>query len=53
MVDQRLAVDVGGTFTDLVLLDGEAGLRIEKEPSAIGESLDLRHCVTRSLTMPR
>lgn len=37
MPNQRLAVDVGGTFTDLVLLDEVTGtVSIEKEPSQIG-----------------
>ena len=38
---QRLAVDVGGTFTDLVLMDDTTGMiKIEKEPSQIGELAD-------------
>ena len=41
MAAQRLAVDVGGTFTDLVLLDeGDGTVSIEKEPSQIGEISD-------------
>jgi N-methylhydantoinase A len=32
-VTYRLAADIGGTFTDLVLLDGEGGLRVHKTPS--------------------
>ena len=41
MSGQRLAIDVGGTFTDLVLLDESSGeISIEKEPSEIGEITD-------------
>ncbi len=41
MSEKRLAVDVGGTFTDLVLLDEATGeVSIEKEPSQIGEIAD-------------
>ena len=41
MANRRLAVDVGGTFTDLVLLNETDGsVSIEKEPSQIGEIAD-------------
>ena len=32
----RLGVDVGGTHTDLVLVDGSGGMRVEKVPSTPG-----------------
>ena len=31
-----IGVDVGGTFTDLVLIDGEAGVHLDKVPSTPG-----------------
>ncbi|MEM7353572.1 MAG: hydantoinase/oxoprolinase family protein [Acidobacteriota bacterium] len=41
MAGQRLAVDVGGTFTDLVLLnEADGSIQVEKEPSQIGEIAD-------------
>ena len=37
MTQERLAIDVGGTFVDFVLLDEETGdVRIEKRPSSEG-----------------
>ncbi len=36
MGEYRLGVDVGGTHTDLVLVDGAGGVRIEKVPSTPG-----------------
>ncbi len=36
MNEYRLGVDVGGTHTDLVLVDGAGGLRVEKVPSTPG-----------------
>ncbi|MDE0416911.1 MAG: hydantoinase/oxoprolinase family protein, partial [bacterium] len=32
----RIGVDVGGTFTDLVLIDGRAGVHLDKVPSTPG-----------------
>jgi N-methylhydantoinase A len=32
-VTYRLAADIGGTFTDLVLVDGEGAVRVHKTPS--------------------
>jgi len=41
MSEKRLAIDVGGTFIDFVLLDEVAGtVTLEKEPSLIGELTD-------------
>ena len=36
MSEYRLGVDVGGTHTDLVLVDGSGGMRVEKVPSTPG-----------------
>ena len=36
MNEYRLGVDVGGTHTDLVLVDGSGGVRVEKVPSTPG-----------------
>ena len=36
MSEYRLGVDVGGTHTDLVLVDGSGGVRVEKVPSTPG-----------------
>ena len=41
MPGKRLAIDVGGTFIDLVLLDEATGaVTTEKEPSVIGAGTD-------------
>ena len=41
MSGKRLAIDVGGTFIDLVLLDEQTGaVTTEKEPSVIGAGTD-------------
>ena len=36
MSEYRLGVDVGGTHTDLVLVDGSGGVQVEKVPSTPG-----------------
>lgn len=36
-MSNRLAADIGGTFTDLVLIDDEGRLHVEKTPSTPGE----------------
>ena len=49
MIQQRLAIDVGGTFVDFVLLDEETGdIRIEKAPSSglLDSSASLRVSTT-------
>lgn len=41
MPGKRLAIDVGGTFIDMVLLDEVTGIvSTEKEPSVIGAGTD-------------
>lgn len=51
MADWRLAVDIGGTFTDVVLLDGEAGwVVVDKTLTTPSDPLDgVRRSVDRAL----
>jgi N-methylhydantoinase A len=39
-VGHRIGVDVGGTFTDLVMVDGEGRLVIDKHPTTPGDQSD-------------
>jgi N-methylhydantoinase A len=51
--DTRLGVDVGGTFTDLVTVDGDGGLRFAKVPSVPSrQSEGVLNAVVRSALRP-